>query len=83
MNEVVNLHIENLILEGIPERDRGGVAEGVRRELGRLMTEGGIPAGLIERGAIPVIDGGRYAAGSAGPESTGAAIAQAIYRGMK
>lgn len=83
MKEIVNLHIENLVLEGIPEGDRNPVAEALRLELGRLMSEGGVPPALLERGTIPAIDGGAYAAQGARPETTGAAIAQAIYRGMK
>lgn len=83
MRELVNLHIESLVLEGIPEADRNPVAEALRLELGRLMGEGGIPPGLLERGTIPAIDGGAYAVQGARPEATGAAIAQAIYNGMK
>lgn len=84
MKETVNLHIEQLILEGIPERDRGAVAEGVRRELGRLLNEGGIPAALLERGTIPAIDSSAYGTQkNAAPAATGVSIAQAIYNGMK
>lgn len=83
-SEIVNLHIDSLILEGIPERDRMNVAEAVRAELGRLLSEGGVPDGLLGGRIIPMLAGGTYSASpKSTPEATGASIAQAIHAGMK
>ena len=44
----INLHIERLVLDGLPVDARGGaqVKAAVRAELVRRMAESGVPAGL-------------------------------------
>ena len=42
----VELHIEELILRGLPPGSRDGLAEAIEEEIQRLITEGGVPPGL-------------------------------------
>jgi hypothetical protein len=42
----VELHIEELILRGLPPGSREGLAEAIEEEIRRLITEGGVPPGL-------------------------------------
>jgi hypothetical protein len=80
----VNLHIERLILEGIPlsTRERGVLATAVTTELTRLITEGGLPAGMPAGGIVPSIPAGAIQLGADNsPARLGQQIAQAVYGG--
>jgi hypothetical protein len=78
----IELHIEELVLHGFSPGDRRGIAGAVERELAKLLEEKGTP--VVNSGEIDRLDGGsfRVVQGSK-PESTGAQIARAVYRGMK
>lgn len=75
---IVNLHIEELLLEGMTETEGAIAGEAFRSELARLIKEGGIPdawhSGEIGRTAIEI----RSEAGAA-PEGVGRAVAQGMY----
>lgn len=80
----VNLHIDRLILEGIPLslRQRALLGTAVTDELTRLIAEGGLPAGLPAGGAVPSIPAGAIQLGSDNnPALLGRQIAQAVYGG--
>lgn len=80
MNEVVNLHIEQLVLSGIPEQEREGVGRAVQAELSRLLSERGIPEAWSNGRAIPSLDGGSFAIlSSMSAEAKGRSIAGRIY----
>lgn len=83
MEPSLELHIERLVLHGVAPRDRDLVGAALQAELGRLLTERGIPAGLSRGGALDRlrIDPRSLAAG-ASAEVMGVQIAQAIYRGL-
>jgi hypothetical protein len=79
----IELHIDELVLEGVDPGDRLAVADALRGELARLLAAGGLP-GLQEADA----EGSHLNRGTlqlrAGtlPRDTGAAVAQAVYRGI-
>jgi hypothetical protein len=47
----VELHIEELILRGLPPGSREGLAEAIQEEIQRLVAEGGVPPGLAGAGS--------------------------------
>ena len=50
----INLHIERLVLDGLPlsQRDGPAVQAAVEAELTRLLTEGGLSPDLLSGGAL-------------------------------
>jgi hypothetical protein len=80
----VNLHIEQLVLEGITfsTRERALLGAAVSNELTRLIIEGGLPAGLPVGGAVPFIPAGTIQLGDHNnPTMLGQQIARAVYGG--
>ena len=81
----IHLHIERLILDGLPiERSQGPfVQAAVEAELSRLLTENGLAADLQAGGTVPSINaaGIQLAAGSS-PAQMGRQIAQSVYDGI-
>jgi len=79
----IDLHIEELVLEGFPSADRHSIAAGVERELTQLLGERGVPRSLGRGGAIASIDGGAFqlAPGSKA-ETIGAQVARKVYGGF-
>jgi hypothetical protein len=76
----VVLHIDELILYGFAPGDRHRIAEGVERELGRLLAEQRLsvpPAGDVD---IEQLDGGSFRLSAGGKAAaTGSQIAGAVY----
>lgn len=80
----IDLHIEELVLDGFAPGDRHRIGAAVERELSRLLTERGVPASWAGGGEVPSLDGGTFEAKpGARPERVGAQIAGAVFRGMK
>jgi hypothetical protein len=81
----INLHIERLILDGLPLTHAQGalVQAAVEAELGRMLSERGLAAGLQAGGALPSLaaDALHLNAGST-PAQIGQQIAQAVYGGI-
>lgn len=81
----IHLHIEQLILDGLPiERGQGSqVQAAIEAELARLLTQNGLAADLLAGGALPNV---RASAIQLAPNSTpaqmGAQIAQSVYSGI-
>jgi hypothetical protein len=81
----VRVHIERLVLDGLPIERREGVAvqAAVEAELTRLLAEGGIAAALRSGGALPGVHGGAITlAHAAQPTGIGQQIAQSVYAAM-
>ena len=81
----IHLHIERLVLDGLPvERGQGAhVQATIEAELTRLFTDRGVPSGLASGGAIPALDGGSFdVAPDARPDRIGVQVAQAVYGGL-
>jgi len=80
----IDLHIEELVLDGFAPGDRYRIGAALERELTRLLTERGVPASWAAGGGeMPRLDGGTFEAKpGARPERVGAQIAQSVFRGM-
>jgi hypothetical protein len=78
----IEVHVEELILEGFPPMDRQQVGEAVRREVLRLLEEG-LPAGLAAGRAIDRVDAGWFEPPSMHPAAIGTALARAVHQGLR
>ena len=85
----VRVHIERLVLDGLPVGPGGAglVQAALEAELARLITDGGLAGGLSAGGAVPELppaemppapQAGSAQAGSA-PAGLGAGVARAVY----
>jgi hypothetical protein len=76
----INLHIERLVLDGLPIRRSQGalVQAAVEAELAHLLAEGGLASSLQSGGAVPM-----QLAEEAKPAQIGRQIARAVHRGLK
>jgi hypothetical protein len=81
----VSLHIERLVLDGLPiERAQGPtVKAAVEAELSRLIADGGISSEMMAGGAVPSVstDSIQTARG-ASPANIGRQIARSVYGGL-
>jgi len=81
----INLHIERLVLEGLPLTQRQGplVRTAIERELVRLLASDGIAPGLMSGAAMPNAPGGAMQfAKEASPRQLGTQIAQSVHEGL-
>lgn len=79
----IELHIEELVLDGFEGNDRQGIGEAVERELSRLFTEQGVPPSLELGGGIEKLNGGEFKITSdSSAEVIGARAARAVYGGL-
>jgi hypothetical protein len=79
----VELHIEELVLDGFVPGERYGISDAVERELARLVGQQGIPSSLRSESAIDEIKGATFnAAHNAKPPALGRHIAHAVYQGF-
>lgn len=82
----VNVHIERLILEGLPVgRTQGpGVQAAVESELARLIRAEGLGEALGAGGAMPSVKAGQMQlSGDGDPTRLGRQIAHAVFGGMR
>lgn len=80
----IRVHIDRLVLEGLPvRRDEGpAVRRAVERELSRLLAEGGLSPVLAPGGAYPDVPAGSLDISGSSPAEIGTGIARAVYRGI-
>jgi hypothetical protein len=79
----VELHIEELVLDGFASGDRYVIGETVERELAQLLGEQDIPNSLRLDNATDEIRGATFnAMRDAKPPIIGRQIAQAVYEGF-
>jgi hypothetical protein len=83
MKTSVELHIEELVLCGLPYAQRYRITEAIEAELQRLVDDGGLPPSLAEGGRLPEVRMGdlKIAPGAKSGE-TGEHIAGAIYQSL-
>ena len=81
----INLHIERLVLDGVPVA-RGGeplVRAAVEAELARLLAADGLAPSLLAGAALPHLRGGELQlAGASDSNQLGRQIARAVYGGI-
>lgn len=84
MSMDVRIHIDRLIVDGpsMGRAERNRLAEALSSELGRLITEGGLPQGLAGGLAVPVAPGGMVSGSPSDPDAYGRALAGAVYAGL-
>lgn len=80
----IELHVERLVLEGVPRADAERVVRALTRELEARLAAGDLPAGLRRGQEVPRLDAGRVRLGEAArPESTGSRLADAVHGALK
>jgi hypothetical protein len=79
----IELHIEELVLEGLPSRDRDRIGMAVENALARLLEERGLPPALaLGENAADITAGDIDLRPGATPESIGEQIALVLYEGL-
>jgi hypothetical protein len=79
----IELHIEELVLQGFAPGDRYAIGDAVEHDLARLLGERGVPISLRSARATDEIRGATFnAAHNAEPSAIGRQIAQAVYQGF-
>jgi hypothetical protein len=84
-NMNINIHIERLILDGLPisHSQRPLVQAAVEAELARLLAADGLAPNLQAGSVLPSVPGGSIQQASDGnPKTLGQQIAQAVYGGI-
>jgi hypothetical protein len=77
----VEIHIEELVLDGLPIADRFALSEAVSVELARLIADQGAPALFSQSLHLTDLPGGTIVlTPGIQPESTGALVAQRLYQ---
>ncbi|HVK65609.1 MAG TPA: hypothetical protein VM694_14095 [Polyangium sp.] len=80
----IEIHIEELVLDGVAPDQRRAVGEALQRELEGLVARHGVeallsrPAGAMPQSPLPVT-----MAQGARPEQLGAQVARAVHRGWR
>ncbi len=84
MRPRLELHIEELVLEGFSQGDKHRIGEALQMELTRLLEERGVPGSLSSSQVIEALKGGSFqVASGSGAEKIGAQAARAVYGGLK
>jgi hypothetical protein len=84
MRQKVELHIEELVLEGFKPGDEQRIGEAVEKELARLLEMRGVPGSLTSEREIENINGGSFeVAAGARAERVGTQVAGAVYGGLR
>ena len=81
----INLHIERLVLDGLPIDHHQGplIRAAVEVELGRLLTANGLANSLMAGGAVPSVPApGIQMSEASNPARLGQQIGHAIYGGI-
>jgi hypothetical protein len=80
----IQIRIDELILEGLSVQDPTLIHRAVELELARLIAADGLPLHFNQNESIAQLDGGAYdVSPTAGSDSIGTQVAQAIYGGVK
>jgi hypothetical protein len=74
----LELHVQELVLDGVSPADRDRIGASVIAELQRLAATGAIPDRFTADAHLPVLNGGPVTLGSA-PGELGVAIARAVH----
>ena len=82
----IEVHIERLVLEGLPVTpgERPRVRAAVEAELARLLSTGGLNREIATGGAVPRIDAPQInLAARAQPDAIGRAVARSVHSGIR
>jgi hypothetical protein len=75
----VRLHIERLVLDGVPDAQR--VGDAIARELERLVQQHGIPDAWRQGGSLAGVKAPEARIAKGAPRQTGRSVAQSILGG--
>jgi hypothetical protein len=75
VSPAVELHIDALVLQGVPRSHAARVGEALERELTRLLEEGGVPTRTVAAGGSALV----RTSLEDSPEALGADVAGAIH----
>ena len=80
----INLHIERLILDGLPleQRDGAQVWDAIAAELTQALTSGGVANNLAHGGALAWLALNAVQVDAPRPKTIGEQIARSIYGGI-
>jgi hypothetical protein len=79
----VVVHIDSLVLNGVPYEDRHAVAQGLQEQLTQLFSQPGVAHRLSETRSIPRLRVGQVqTAAEARPQQIGCAVANGIGKGL-
>ncbi|HEY8694027.1 MAG TPA: hypothetical protein VIR57_14950 [Chloroflexota bacterium] len=79
----IELHIEELVLQGFSHSHRGAIGRAIETELSRLLTDRGLPASLSGGRDVRSLDAGSFVVEhGARPSAIGAHVGQLLYEGM-
>jgi hypothetical protein len=79
----IKLHIERVVLEGLPVQNLRLLRQTLERKLTQLLAEGGLSQRFRSGGAVPHLGGGTIRAGkSHSTKQIGADVARAVYHGI-
>ena len=79
----IRLHIDQLILSGVPVSDRDALGDAIRGELTRLLSAGALPPALAHTRQIPSLNAGAVQVASPQPHALGTQVAQAIHSSLR
>jgi hypothetical protein len=78
------VHIEELVLHGVPAGARYSIGDATQQELARLLSEHGVPQRMTRAGATAGVDAGSFQVKQgARPNAIGALVANAVYGDSK
>ena len=75
----VRLHIERLVLDGVPAVDSAAFARALEARIGQLLSEHGVPQGATSARRL---ESGPVSWSDATPHDLGARVAGAVYRSL-
>jgi hypothetical protein len=76
----IRLHIERLVLDGLPATDRARLRAAVESELARLLAAGGLGRGLAAGGAMARLSAPPIRLERSGrPDALGRAVARSVH----
>ena len=79
----IDVHINELVLDGFQNVDQSLLKAAIQRERSRLVAHGSLPAPWNKDAKAPSLDGGMVnLSPTAGADSIGTHIAQALNRGL-
>lgn len=79
MSREIEIHIEKLVMHGIPTNNSYRIAEAIQSEITRQLTENGIPNNLQSAGHIALMNAGTVNIASQNAAVVGRKVAQKIY----
>jgi hypothetical protein len=80
----IEVHIEELVIDGLGALDGNTIGRWTRSELSRLIAERGLPAFATQAGGVAKINAGSFRMrGGEHAEEIGPRVARAVWEGLK